>query len=100
MKFVFEPYAAMQSELSRYIDAVQPDVIFADYLITAGLMARLNLPKPWIYLHNDWEYKLRVLRSQENSTTISIRQRIQNYIHKQAEFALVRQAAVTVSGSL
>jgi hypothetical protein len=63
-------------------------------------MTRLSPQVNWVYSHHDWEYKLRVLRSQESSTHPSIRQRIQNYIHQQAEFALVRRASVTVSGSI
>ena len=86
------------SRLSRVIESVKPDLIWAAALRPGLLSTRKITDVPVIYEHHDWFWRIRKYR--DGKSRYGIRDRALWHLRKQVEDRLVRRVAGCVTNSV
>jgi len=82
-------------QVRRTIEEVSPDVIWAEHLVPAALIARTGLDIPVVYAHHDWEWKLAFRRARDRR----LRRLFETMLFRRFERKLVRSVSGVLSSS-
>ncbi len=85
------------SELQEIVDEIEPDLIWAEDLLAATLLARHVGTLPVVYSHNDWKWRIKKHRMGVGSR--AWRNRFKFWLRKRHEEALVNRVAGCVAAS-
>jgi len=90
-------YSEGTKQLAELIRSVAPDLIWAEHLVPATLIAKIAPDCPVIYSHHDWRWKIKSHRVGDDGR--NFRKRISFWFSRRHETQLVRVMTACVSGS-